>query len=157
MEPQNLNKSSAVAEIGDRGHNRHGSKRGGCCATFAVELGPRLTQSRLGRGLPPYEVASSSIQPFGNNRRAKNWMKGCAFFSGGSWVPIEHKVAWAEVYLRTKCHLNPSSRLATADIGRRLGRLCPFRGGEAGSPSNTMPPRLRPTSVPSGILMHKAV
>ena len=30
------NKSSAVAEMGDRGHNRHGSKRGGCCAPFAV-------------------------------------------------------------------------------------------------------------------------
>jgi len=28
--------SSAVAEMGDRGHNRHGSKRGGCCAPFAV-------------------------------------------------------------------------------------------------------------------------
>ena len=30
------NKSSAVAEIGDRGHNKHGSKRGGCCGPFAV-------------------------------------------------------------------------------------------------------------------------
>jgi len=28
-------KSSAVAEMGDRGHNRHGPKRGGCCAPFA--------------------------------------------------------------------------------------------------------------------------
>jgi len=29
-------KSSAVAEIGDRGHNRHGRKEGGgCCAPFA--------------------------------------------------------------------------------------------------------------------------
>jgi len=31
----NQNKSSAVAEMGDRGHNRHGPKRGGCCAPFA--------------------------------------------------------------------------------------------------------------------------
>jgi len=30
-----MNKSSAVAEMGDCGHNRHGSKRGGCCAPFA--------------------------------------------------------------------------------------------------------------------------
>ena len=30
-----VNKSSAVAEMGDRGHNRHGPKRGGCCAPFA--------------------------------------------------------------------------------------------------------------------------
>jgi len=28
------NKSSAVAEIGDRGHNRHRPKSGGCCAPF---------------------------------------------------------------------------------------------------------------------------
>jgi len=33
-------KSSAVSEIGDRGHNRHGPKRGkGCCANnFASSL-----------------------------------------------------------------------------------------------------------------------
>jgi len=37
----NLNKSSAVAEMGDRGHhNRHGSKRGGCCAPFAERWEP---------------------------------------------------------------------------------------------------------------------
>jgi len=32
------------------------------------ELGPRLTQCGLGRGLLPYQVASLSIQPFGHNR-----------------------------------------------------------------------------------------
>ena len=31
------------------------------------ELGPHLTQCRLGRGLPPYQVASWSTQPFGHN------------------------------------------------------------------------------------------
>jgi len=30
-----INKSSAVAEMGDHGHNRHGPKRGGWCAPFA--------------------------------------------------------------------------------------------------------------------------
>jgi len=30
----------------------------------------------------------------------------------GSWVPIEHNVAWAEVYLPTNFHLDPSNRLA---------------------------------------------
>jgi len=34
-------------------------------------------------------------------------------------------------------HLSPSSCLATTDIGRKLGGLCPFMGGGAGSPSNT--------------------
>jgi len=40
--------------------------------------------------------------------------------------------------------------------GPKIGRLCPFRGG-AGSPSNTMWPGPRPTSLPNGILIHPAV
>jgi len=46
------NKSSAVAEMGDRGHNRHG-----CCAPFAG-VGPRLLQCGLGRGLLPHQAVS---------------------------------------------------------------------------------------------------
>ena len=67
---QTQNTSSAVAEMGDRGHNRHGMKRGGGAAVpiSRGELGPRLTQCGLGRGLLPYKVASSSIQPFCHNR-----------------------------------------------------------------------------------------
>jgi len=34
-----VNKSSAVAEMGDRGHNRHGPKIGGC-VPFLMELVP---------------------------------------------------------------------------------------------------------------------
>ena len=57
-------KSSAVAEMGDRGHNRHGPKRGGGVAVhLSWELGPRLIQCGLGRGLLLYQVPSSSIQP----------------------------------------------------------------------------------------------
>jgi len=33
-------KSSAVAEMGDRGHNRHGPKRGGRCAPLAQSWDP---------------------------------------------------------------------------------------------------------------------
>jgi len=34
-------------------------KVGGCCAHFRVgELSPHLTQCRLGRSLPPYQVVS---------------------------------------------------------------------------------------------------
>ena len=48
------------------GHNRHEPKVGrGCCGV----LGPHLTQCGLGRGLPLYQVASWSIQPFGHNCR----------------------------------------------------------------------------------------
>jgi len=70
---------------------------------------------------------------------------------------LGHNVAWAEAYLRTKWHLDPSSRLATTDMGRKVG-CCyvPFLGG-AGSPSNKISPGLRPTSLPSGILIHPAV
>jgi len=38
---------------------------------------------------------------------------GYAPFCGEGWVPIYHKVAWAEAYLCAKYHLDPSSRLAT--------------------------------------------
>jgi len=45
---------SAVAEMGDRGHNRHGPKRGGAAVSLSQgELGPRLTQCGLDRGLLP--------------------------------------------------------------------------------------------------------
>jgi len=80
-----------------------------CSAPFAGgQLSPRLTQGGLGRGLLPYQMASSSI------------------------------------------------RLATIDIGRKLGAMPRFRG-RTGSPSNTTSPGPRPTSVPSGILIHPAV
>ena len=61
-------KSSAVAEMGDCGHNRHGPKRGGgVLCPFHGALGTRLIQCGLRRCLLPYQVASSSIQPFGHN------------------------------------------------------------------------------------------
>ena len=75
----------------------------------------------------------------------------------GSWVFIWHNVAWAEAYLRAKCHLDPSSRLATITIGRKLGALPPFCRGGTGSPSGTMWPGPRPTSLPSGMLIHPAI
>jgi len=45
------------------------------------------------------------------------------------------------------------NRLATIDMGRKLG-VVPLQGA-AGSQSNTMLPGPRPTSVPSGILIHQ--
>jgi len=82
----------------------------GALCPFRSELGPRLIQCGLGRGLlrtkwrlhPSSRLATINIgQKLGGG--------GCALCSGGSWVPIEQKVAWAEAYLRTKCHLSPSS------------------------------------------------
>jgi len=34
---------------------------------------------------------------------------------------VVYNVAGAEVYLRTKCHLDPSRHLAAIDMGRKLG------------------------------------
>jgi len=65
-----------------------------------------------------------------------------------------HNVAWAEAYLHTKWHPNPSNRLATIDVSK-MGAVLPLGG--AGSPSKTIWPRPRTTSVPSCILIHPAV
>ena len=63
-----FDKSSAVAEMDDHGHNRHGPKTGGrVLCPFCGPLGTRLIQCGLRRCLLPYQVASSSIQPFGHN------------------------------------------------------------------------------------------
>ena len=54
--------SSAVAEMGDRDHNRHGPKRGGLlCPFLAGQLGPRLIQCGLGRGLLRTSVPSGIL------------------------------------------------------------------------------------------------
>ena len=72
--PQLRKTSSAVAVMGDSlgtadvSWNDMGWKVGGLlCSFWWGELGPHLTQCRLFRGLPPYQVASWSIQPFVRN------------------------------------------------------------------------------------------
>ena len=101
---------------------------------------------------------------------AENWWELCPFRGGGVGSPSNwglcplfgertgYNVAWTEAHLHAKCHLDPSSRLATIDMGRKLGGgSAPFLGRGAGFPSNTKSPELRPTSVPSTILIHPAV
>jgi len=45
----------------------------------------------------------------------------------------------SEAYFRAKCHLEPSNRLITIDMGRKLREtLPPFWGEGGGSPSNTI-------------------
>ena len=47
------------SSIQPSGYNRHEPKTEEWgCAPFRGELGPHLTQRRLGQGLPPYQVAS---------------------------------------------------------------------------------------------------
>ena len=74
------------------------------------------------------------------------------------WVPIQHNVAWAKVYLHTKWYPDPSSPLAIIDTGQNVeGHHASLHTGGAGSPCKTMSPGLRHTSVPSGILIHQAI
>jgi len=104
---ESLFTSSAVAEMGDRGHNRHGSKIGGGAAVpLSRELGRCPVQCGLGRGLfPYYNVAwaefyfrtkrhlhlSSHLATIDMGQKLDGG--GCAFFSGGSWVHIGHSVS----------------------------------------------------------------
>jgi len=48
-------------------------------------------------------------------------------------------------------------RLATVDMGRKVGAAVPLSVGEARSPSNTVWSGLRPTFVPSFIFIHLTV
>ena len=61
VDTHKMKKSAAVAQMGDRlATTDMGRKVGGAAVSLSVvrELGPHLTQCRLGRGLPPYQVAS---------------------------------------------------------------------------------------------------
>jgi len=62
-----LNKSSAVAKMGDRGYNRHGPKRGGCYAPFAEAGTPSNT---MWPGPRPTSMPSAILihPPFCHNR-----------------------------------------------------------------------------------------
>jgi len=81
---------------------------------------------------------------------------GRAPFRRGELGPHLTQRRWAEAYLRTKWHLDPSSRLATIDMGRKFG-LRPFWGRCSWAPSNTMSLGLRPISLPSGMFIHPAI
>ena len=64
-----MNKTSAVAEMGDRGHNRHAPKRGGGAVPLSRSAGnPSAWRSVL--PFNPFQVASSSIQQFGNGHNS---------------------------------------------------------------------------------------
>ena len=134
----------------------HGPKWGAVPPFFwGGKLGPHLAQCRLGRGLPSYQVASCSIQPFGHNRHGPR-TGGYAPFGGGELSPH-----------LTQCGLGrglPPYQVASCSIqpfghnrhGLKIGG-CPFWGRGAVSPSNTVWPVSRPTSVPSFILIHPTV
>ena len=63
-----------------------GGKLGWGLFRFGEELGPHLTQCRLGRGLPPCQVPSLSIQLFGHRHGPKFGV--LAPFGEESWLPM---------------------------------------------------------------------
>jgi len=61
---------------------------------------------------------------------AENW--GLYPLFGGSWVSMQHNVAWTKAYLHTKWHLDPLSCLAPTDMSRKLEGCAPLMEGELG-------------------------
>jgi len=95
------------------GHNRHGLKSGGpLCPFLRGGTGPYLTQCLLGQGLPPYQVASWSIQPFGHNWLGRKVGAAICPFPWRSWslsktmwlgrgLPAYQVVSWSIQRLAT--------------------------------------------------------
>jgi len=72
--------------------------------------------------------------------------------------PSKLNVAWAEAYLRTKCHLDPSSRLATIDMDRKVEGCCAVIRGESWvSSKHNVAWAEAYLRIPSGILIRPAV
>ena len=81
--------------------------------------------------------------------------------TAADWLAIVHVSVTASRSNRsswtTKCHLDPSSRLAKVRGPEKWGATAPpFFGGD-GSPSNTISPGPRPTCIASAILIQPAV
>jgi len=73
----------------------------------------------------------------GPKNGGQNWGPPSPFLERGAGSPSNTQRPWAEAYLRAKCHLDPSNSLATLNMGRKFGGLCPLLGERGvGSPSN---------------------
>ena len=157
-----FNKSSAVAETGGRpfGHNRHGLKSGELLCLFpwggAGSPSNTVWPAPRPNSVPCGILIHPAVWP--QWTWAKNW-EGAAVppFVEGELGPYLRQCGLGRDLPLYQWRLDPSSILATTDMGREVGGCCAPFGGGAGSPSNTMSPGLRPTCVPSGILIHPSV
>ena len=80
-----LNKSSTVAEMGDRGHNKHGPKRGGFCAPYDRWGNWVPVQHNVARAEVCFRTKwrirpSSRLATIDMNRK----LKSCALLGGGA-------------------------------------------------------------------------
>ena len=75
------------------------------------------------------------------------------------WGVLENESESSGLVDRSSAVAEMGDRLAIIDMGRKVRgwAAVPLSVGWAGSPSNTMSHGSRPTSVPSGILIHPAV
>jgi len=115
------------------GHNRHGPKIGGGsgCAPFLGGAASHLTQFGRCEACRHVKFHCDPSNPLATIHQRHNK-------TDRQTGQTQLSVAWAEAYLRTKWHLNPSSHLATTNVGQKFGGgLCP-PFGRAGPPSNTM-------------------
>ena len=146
--------------MGNRGHNRHGPKRGGLLCPFLVELGPRLNNVAWAE---VYFRTKWRLHPSSRLATIDMGQKlggvGCALFSGGSLVLIEHKVAWLRHIPPCQVPSRSIQPFGHNKYGPKIrGGLRPLYGeGGAGSPSNTKSPGPRPIAIPSGVLIYAAI
>ena len=90
------------------------------------EMGDRLATIDMGRNWespcntmwPTFVPNGILIHPavWPQQTWAEKWGRAVLLFSR-ELSPIYHSVAWAEAYIHTKWHLDPSSRLPTTDMG----------------------------------------
>ena len=78
------------------------------------------------------------------------------FSCDGELRPVHGQAEPRHIYYKSSTVAEMGDRLATIDR-KEVGGVAVTLSGGGGSPSNTMWPARRPTSVPSGILIYSAV
>ena len=91
--------------------------------------------------------------PYPNFRPMSVVAKRLIIFLASHFV---HSFFISKTNKKSSTAVDMGNRLATIDIGQKVGLQCPFLG-VAGSPSNTMWPGPRPNSTPNDILIHQTV
>ena len=118
--------------------------------------GPCLIQCGLGQALLPYQVASSSIQPFG--QKDMGWkLRGCAPSRGGAVTPSDTTSPGPRfTSIPRGILIHPAIWPQQTWAKTSVGAVTFFLGGAESLP-NKKSPGQRPTSIPTGILVHPAV
>jgi len=122
-----VNKSSAVAEMGDRLVTIDKGQKLGAVPLLGVGYrgGAGFPSNTMSPGPRPNSVSSGIlIYPtvWPQQTWAEHWGL-CPFGGRQSWVPIQHNVIGVEAYVHAKFHLDPSNRLATyTNVTDRTGQ-----------------------------------